>query len=66
MTRVWIPVQLCAAAKANMVQELLLWHNGIGGVSAAPGHRFDPWPGKWAKGSGAVEAKAEAATAART
>ena len=24
--------------------EFLLWHNGIGGISAAPGHRFDPQP----------------------
>ena len=21
-----------------------LWHNGIGSMSAASGHRFDPWP----------------------
>ena len=25
--------------------EFLLWLNGIGGISAAPGHGFDPWPG---------------------
>ena len=23
-------------------QEFLLWHNGISGISAAPGFRFDP------------------------
>ena len=22
----------------------LLWHNGIGGIAAAPGCRFHPWP----------------------
>ena len=23
----------------------LIGHNGIGGVSATPGYRFNPWPG---------------------
>ena len=31
------------ALKHNL-QESLLWHNGIGGVSAVPGRRFNPWP----------------------
>lgn len=25
--------------------EFPLWHNGITGISAAPGRRFNPWPG---------------------
>lgn len=25
--------------------EFLLWYSGIRGISAAPGHRLDPWPG---------------------
>ena len=25
--------------------EFLLWHSGMGGVSAVPGCKFDPWPG---------------------
>ena len=24
----------------------------IGGISAAPGHRYGPWPAQWVKGSG--------------
>ena len=31
--------------------EFLLWHSGIGSVSAAPGCRFHPWPVLWLKGS---------------
>ena len=27
-------------------EEFPLWHNGIGVVSAAPGCRFDPLPGR--------------------
>ena len=27
------------------VGAFLLWCNRTGGISAAPGHRFDPWPG---------------------
>ena len=36
--------------------EFLLWHNGISGVSAAPGHRFDLGPAQWLKGSGTAAA----------
>ena len=25
-------------------QEFLMWHNRTGGASAAPRHRFNPWP----------------------
>ena len=28
-----------------LVPEFPLWCSGIGGISAAPGCRFDPWPG---------------------
>ena len=31
------------------VQDFPLWFNGIGSASEAPGHRFDPWPCRWAK-----------------
>lgn len=27
----------------NNLQELLLWHKGIGSISAAPGQLIDPW-----------------------
>ena len=32
-----------------MGKEFLLWHNGIGGISAALGCRFNPWPGSGLK-----------------
>ena len=28
------------------IQEFPLWHNRIGGISAVPGCRFDPWSGR--------------------
>lgn len=28
-------------------QESLLWHNGVGDVLGALGHRFDPWLAQW-------------------
>ena len=34
--------------------EFLLWHNGIRGTSAAPGHRLNPKSRQWVKGSGAT------------
>ena len=27
-------------------KEFLVCHSGVGSISAAPGHRFDPWPGR--------------------
>ena len=31
--------------------EFPLWCNGIPGISAVPGRRFDTWPAKWVNGS---------------
>lgn len=38
--------------------EFPLWRSGVGGVSAAPRHRFNPHPGQWVKGSGVAAAVA--------
>ena len=40
------------------LQEFPRWPNGIGGVSAAPGHRFNPGLAQWVKGSSVAEAVA--------
>ena len=29
--------------------EFLLWHNGIGGILGALGHKFHPCPAQWVK-----------------
>ena len=42
----------------------LLWHNGIGGISAAPGCRFNPGQAQWAKRSSIVVASAQVTTVA--
>ena len=31
--------------KKHKIQELPLWHNGIGGLLGMLGFGFDPWPG---------------------
>ena len=40
------------------LMEFLLWHDGIGIVSAAPGRRFDPQPSTWVQGSDVAAAVA--------
>ena len=48
----------------NKNKEIPLWHDGMGGVSDAPGHRLHPWPGTVGKGSGIASAVAEVTTVA--
>ena len=38
----------------------MLWHSGIGGISVAPGHRFDPSPAQQVKRAGIAAAGAGA------
>ena len=55
---------ICVLMKETL-QEFSLWHNRIGGISAAPGHRFDPWPSRVGSGSSAATAVAQVTTAAQ-
>ena len=45
-------------------QEVPLWCNRIGGVSAAPGREFNPGPVQRVRGSGAAAAAAQVVTMA--
>ena len=39
-------------------KEFPLWHNGIGSIFTAPGHRFDPGKEQRVEGSGVATAAA--------
>ena len=45
-------------ASKYLIMELLLWHNGISGLSAAPGHSFDLCFAQLVKASGIAAAAA--------
>lgn len=42
-----------------------MWHNGIDGISAALGHRFDPWLGIVDQGSSVATAVTQVETVVR-
>lgn len=54
--------------KLSIVKMALLrvkWHNGIGSVSGALGHKFDAKPGTVSQGSSIAQAAAEVTTEAQ-